>query len=134
MWCVPKQVSMVVYFIVFGSSIAACRLVCSIGNCFADGCSEPLRQNAGLSRPRTLAVSQTRPCLSNIALWLLARVSHIFCSPQYAEGCIGSTVAAWPGPSDSGISGSATGILKNVTLFVFGSRIGMLSVAYSGEP
>jgi len=30
--------------------------------------------------------------------------------------------------------GSATGILKNVTVFVFGSRIGMLSVAYSGEP
>ena len=29
---------------------------------------------------------------------------------------------------------SATGILKNVTLLVFGSRMGMLSVEYSGEP
>ena len=43
-------------------------------------------------------------------------------------------LAACPGPSDSGISASATGILKNDTLFVFGSRIGMLSVEYSGEP
>jgi hypothetical protein len=29
---------------------------------------------------------------------------------------------------------SRTGILKTVALFVFGSRIGMLSVEYSGEP
>src|SRR5215472_15629047 len=43
-------------------------------------------------------------------------------------------LAAWPGPSDSGMPGSCTGSLKNVTLLVFGSRIGMLSVAYSGEP
>jgi hypothetical protein len=64
----------------------------------------------------------------------LARVSHSFSSPQYAEACNGLTLAAWPGPSDSGMFGSATGILKNVTLFVFGSRIGILSVEYSGEP
>src|SRR6478735_10837725 len=32
------------------------------------------------------------------------------------------------------MAGSATGILKNDTVLVFGSRIGMLSVAYSGEP
>ena len=31
------------------------------------------------------------------------------------------------------MSGSATGILKNDTLWVFGSRIGMLSVEYSGD-
>src|SRR5262249_23366679 len=30
--------------------------------------------------------------------------------------------------------GTSTGILKNVTLLVFGSRIGMSSLAYSGEP
>ena len=47
---------------------------------------------------------------------------------------MGFKLAAWPGPSDSGISASATGILKNVTLLLFGSRIGMLSVEYSGEP
>src|SRR3954467_13079983 len=38
------------------------------------------------------------------------------------------------GPNVSGILGSATGILKNVTLCVFGSRMGMSSVEYSGEP
>src|SRR6202021_3541445 len=42
--------------------------------------------------------------------------------------------AACPGPSDSGMPGSRTGILKNVTVLVFGSRIGMLSVEYSGDP
>src|SRR5205814_3551670 len=129
-WCVPKQVSTAVYFIVFGSSTASCRDDCSSGKTLADGCSEPFLQNAGLSRPRTLAASHTRPCPSNIELWLLARVSQSFSSPQYAEGCIGFTLAAWPGPSDSGISASATGILNVVTLLAFGSRIGMLSVEY----
>src|SRR5712664_1163748 len=37
-------------------------------------------------------------------------------------------LAAWPGPSDSGMFGSSTGILKNVTLLDLGSRIGMLTV------
>src|SRR3954454_12850378 len=32
------------------------------------------------------------------------------------------------------MAGSATGILKNDTALVFGSRIGLLSVEYSGEP
>src|SRR6186713_3755086 len=41
---------------------------------------------------------------------------------------------ACPGPSETGISGSATGILKYDTVWVFGSRIGMLSVEYSGAP
>ena len=63
-----------------------------------------------------------------------ARVSHNTSPPQYGESASGLTVPAWPGPSDTGISGSRTGILKNETLFVFGSRIGMLSVEYSGEP
>jgi hypothetical protein len=30
-----------------------------------------------------------RPFLSNIALWLLARVSHSFSVPQYGDGCSG---------------------------------------------
>jgi len=37
-------------------------------------------------------------------------------------------------PNDSGVCGSATGILKKVTLCVFGSRIGMSSDEYSFEP
>src|SRR3954452_3527096 len=44
-----------------------------------------------------------------------------------ALGCSG-------GPNVSGMFGSATGILKNVTLCVFGSRIGMSSDEYSFEP
>jgi hypothetical protein len=32
------------------------------------------------------------------------------------------------------MSGSRTGILKAVTEFVLGSRIGIMSVEYSGEP
>ena len=43
-------------------------------------------------------------------------------------------LAACPGPSASGMSASRTGILNVVTLLVRGSRIGMMSVLYSGEP
>src|SRR5437764_14052128 len=122
------------YFMVLGSSMATCRGDLSSGNTLAEGWSEPFLQKAGLSMPRTVAAIHTRPFLSNMALWLLARVSQVFSSPQYAEACSGLMLAAWPGPSDSGMFGSSTGILKNVTLLVFGSRIGMLSVEYSGEP
>src|SRR6185436_2117848 len=125
---------MKVYFMVVGSSIATWRDDCCNGNAFADGCVEPCLQNAGLSRSRTVAASHTRPLESNIELWLLARVSQSFSSPQYAEGASGRTLAACPGPSASGMPGSATGILKVVTLPLRGSRIGMLSVEYSGEP
>src|SRR5262249_223438 len=50
--------------------------------------------------------------------------------------CIGLGAAeAWNGgPNDSGAFGSATGILKNVTVCVFGSRIGISSLEYSAEP
>ena len=70
------------YFIVFGSNIASCRWLCVSGKSFADGWSEPSLQKAGLSRPRTEAVSHTRPFLSIIMLWLLTRVSQICRSPQ----------------------------------------------------
>src|SRR5215472_9829533 len=43
-------------------------------------------------------------------------------------------MAACPGPSPSGVSASRTGALKLVTVWVFGSKIGMTSVEYSGEP
>src|SRR3989441_13296729 len=135
-WWVPKQVSMKLYFIVFGSSIDTWRPERSSGNTLAEGCSEPFLQKAGFSMPRTAAANHTRPFLSNMPLWLLARWLQIFAPPQYAEGSIGFAAAeAWKGgPNDSGALGSATGILKNVTLFGLGSRIAMLSVAYSGEP
>ena len=70
------------YFIVCGSSIASCRRLCLSGKTFAEGWSDPALQKAGLSRPRTEAVSHTRPLLSSIALWLLTRVSQICRSPQ----------------------------------------------------
>ena len=71
-----------VYFMVFGSRIARCRLVRSSGNSFADGWLEPFLQKSGLFGPRTAAASQRRPLRSNIELWLLALESHSFSSPQ----------------------------------------------------
>ena len=66
--------------------------------------------------PRTFAANHTRPLSSNMALCWLALVSHRISSPQYAEGCVGLMAPAWPGPSESGMFGSATGILKYDTL------------------
>src|SRR3954469_8474737 len=124
------------YFIVFGSSIEACRPERSSGNAFAEGCSDPFLQKSGFSIPRTEAANHTRPLSSNMPLWLLARWFQIFSSPQYAEAPTGFIVALGcsGGPNVSGISGSATGILKNVTLWVFGSRIGISSDEYSFDP
>src|SRR5262249_18352460 len=127
---------MKLYFIVLGSSIATWRPDWSSGNTLAEGWSELFLQKAGLSIPRTAAANHTRPPLSNMPLWLWPRWLKIFSSPQEAEGCVGFGMAeAWKGgPNDSGAFGSATGILKNVTLCVFGSRIGISSLEYSGEP
>src|SRR6516225_5377977 len=122
---------MKLYFIVLGSSIATWRADFSSGNALAEGWSEPFLQNAGSSMPRTVADNQSRPFSSNMALWLFARVSQSFFSPQEAYGSSGCTLPAWPAPNASGISGSATGILKNDTWWVFGCRIVILSVAYS---
>src|SRR6266478_3186354 len=72
---------MKLYFIVLGSSIATWRPDCSSGNTLAEGWSEPFLQNAGLSNPRTAAANHTRPFLSNMPLWLLARWLQIFSSP-----------------------------------------------------
>src|ERR671922_2002683 len=114
---------MKLYFIVFGSSTDAWRPERSSGNTSADGWFEPFLQKAGFSIPRTAAANHTRPFLSNMPLWLLARWLQIFSSPQYGEGSIGfATAEAWKGgPNDSGASRSATGILKKVVLCVFGS-------------
>ena len=73
---------MKLYFIVLGSSIATWRADFCSGNILAEGWSEPCLQNAGLSMPRTVAESQSRPFSSNMELWLFARVSQSFCSPQ----------------------------------------------------
>src|SRR5215469_13000969 len=98
--------------------MATWRVDFSSGKTLAYGLSEPFLHQAGLSWPRTVAASHSRPFSSNIELWLFARVSQSFLLPQYADGSSGFTAPAWPGPSDSGISGSATGSLKNDTLLV----------------
>src|SRR3984885_80723 len=133
-WWVVKQVSTKVYFIVFGSSMAIWRWLCSSGNSFADVRSDPLPQKSGSLTPRTAAASHTRPFPSIIELWLLMWVSQICSLPQYGEAASGLSAAAWPGPSENGISASRTGAWNLVTLFFTGSRIGMISVEYSGEP
>src|SRR6202795_1747110 len=127
---------MKLYFIVLGSSIDTCRPERSSGNALADGRSEPFLHQAGFSMPRTAAANHTRPLPSNMPLWLLARWLQICSSPQYAEAPIGLSVALGcsGGPNISGILGSATGILKNLPEFFFGSRIGMSSDEYSFEP
>ncbi|MGH7310697.1 MAG: hypothetical protein ACREK6_18605 [Candidatus Rokuibacteriota bacterium] len=54
----------------------------SSGNTLAEGWSEPFLQKAALSMLRTAAANHTRPFLSNMPLWLLARWLQIFASPQ----------------------------------------------------
>src|SRR3712207_6117497 len=127
---------MSVYFMVLGSSIEACRPDWAIGKTLAEGWSEPSLQKAGLSLPRTEAANHTRPCLSNMPLWLLERWLQIFSSPQYGDGMVGVGAAeAWNGgPNDSGPFGSSTLMRKVVAVCVFGSRIGMSSLEYSGDP
>ena len=77
-----KQVSMWVSFSVFGSYIATWRPASSIGNSFADGWSEPLRQNAGVGGWRMREVSQTRPSWSSIGLCTEVWLFQIISSPQ----------------------------------------------------
>src|SRR5436853_7941534 len=88
-WCVPKHVSTVVIFFVFGSQSCICRLLCGMGTTLADGCFEPSRQNAGVSDGRMRAATQTRASLSIAKLcdsdWLV----HSTSSPQYAAGPAG---------------------------------------------
>src|SRR5262245_33994935 len=121
-----------------GLRIEHCRLppIPVERKCLCRGMIRSFFAEVGLSGPRTLAASHTRPSLSNIELWLLARESQIVSSPQYGDGAFGFGMALpWSGgPSDGAMLVSRTGSLKNVTLCVFGSRIGMLSVEYSGDP
>src|SRR4030088_1427503 len=61
MWWVVKHRSIWVILSLLGSYSAAWRAAVSIGNSFAEGRSEPLRQNSGVAGLRMRAVSQTRP-------------------------------------------------------------------------
>src|SRR4030095_6339965 len=131
MW---KRVSTNVYCCVLGSSMVTARFVRSSGKSLAEGWSEPFLQKSGLLGPRTVAANHTRPFRSNIPLWLLAFVFQIFSSPQYGDGCMSLSLAAWPGPSASGVFASRTGATKFEVACFIGSRIGMMSVLYSADP
>src|SRR4029078_1963905 len=100
------------YSLVLGSNTATWRGLFSIGKTLAYWFSEPFLHQAGLSMPRTVSAIQTRPLPSNMALWLLALVSHRTSSPQSADGAVGLIAAAWAGRGETGMPASATGILK----------------------
>src|SRR5262245_17807203 len=88
-WCVPKHVSTVVIFCVFGSHICTWRLLCAIGTTFADGWLDPSRQNAAVSLGRMRAATQTRACLSIAKLCASDLLFQIASSAQYTEDAAG---------------------------------------------
>src|SRR5687767_1528341 len=116
-WCVPKQVSMVVTFLVFGSYICIWRPLCSIGNTCAEVWLDPLRQNSAVWFGRILAATQTRLLPSIAKLCAVLCAVQIDSSPQYGDACAG-------GPG-RGVLGSRTcSGTCSVALF-FGSTTGM---------
>ncbi len=84
--------------------------------------------------PRTVAASQTRPLLVEHRVVVVG-----LGVPEHLVAPVGRRRRRL---DRAGVARSernrhvriGTGILKNDTLWVFGSRIGMLSVEYSGEP
>src|SRR5215831_7155467 len=126
-WCVSKHVSMYVIFFVCGSYMAACRTDISIGKRFAEGCVEPALQYAGVSGVRTLAVTQTLPCRSNIGLCTSVRLSQMASLPQYGDG-----FKTLPGACGCFRSGGGRVMLDVVACT--GSRTGRRSVLSSGDP
>ena len=74
------------------------------GTPWRTGCSEPFLHQAGLSMPRTVAASQTRPLLVEhgvvvVGAWC-PRGSR---RPNRPKAAVGLIAPAWPGPSDTGM-------------------------------
>src|SRR5262245_56133614 len=88
-WCVPKQVSIVVIFLAFGSHICTWRLLCAMGATLADGWFEPSRQNAAVSLGLIRAATHTRACLSIAKLCASDWLFQIASSAQYTEDAAG---------------------------------------------
>ena len=86
-----------------------------------------LAEGRDCSAPRIAAANHTRPFLSNMPLWLLALLSQICLLAPVRRGLHRLFVAALPDPSASGCR-RAPGSVKFVAVWVFGSRIGMMSV------
>src|SRR5258708_1346406 len=118
---------MSVNFPVFGSYMESWRFERCTGKVFAGGGSEPFRQNAGFSGPRTREVNQTLPFSSNIGLCGLVWLSQIGSAPQYGDGAIGLFFV-------EGVFGSRTGTLISLAVCRTGSRTGTKSVLSSVAP
>src|ERR1041385_2582436 len=127
-WCVPKQVLIVVSFLVFGSYIASCRPERLTGKSFADGCVDPALQNAGLSAGRIVDVIHTRPFSSNIALWTLFLLDQGGSSPKYADG------APVFGPAATGVAGSRTVSGTRLIVLWTGASTGREALLSWSEP
>src|ERR1051325_5943065 len=118
-WCVPKQVSIVTTFFVFGSYISIWRPLCSSGNTCADGWLDPLRQKSGVGFGRIRAAIQTRPCASIEKLCAVVWLVQIASSAQYGDGCAGGLLA-W-----LGVLGSRTSSFTWLTPLCPGITTGM---------
>src|SRR5512147_2390074 len=88
-WWVPKQVSIVTTFLVFGSYICIWRPLCSSGNACAEGWLDPLRQKSAVGFGRIRAAIHTRLCPSIAKLCAVVWLVQIASSPQYGDGCAG---------------------------------------------
>src|SRR4051794_20271657 len=73
-------------FFVAGSYTANCRPERSTGVAFADGRSDPVLQNPGLSLARMRDVYHSLPRSSNIGLCTVVWLSQIASSPQIGDG------------------------------------------------
>src|ERR1700674_652903 len=104
-----------------------CRPEFSSGKAFAEGCVDPALQKSGLRCGRIRAVNQMWPFSSIIGLCMMVWLSQIGFSPQTAHGAKRSFLVF-------GVLGSRTGCFTSLAVAVFGSRIGMKSVLFSGEP
>src|SRR6266850_6786824 len=114
--------------LVFGSYIVIWRPELLIGNTFADGWSEPARQNAGVAFGRILAANQMRDLSSKYRLCGLVWASQIFSSPKYGEAAnIGTSCS-------DGVFGSRTGSFTSYAMFFTGSNTGTMSVEFSVAP
>src|SRR5688572_11961689 len=110
-------------FLVLGSKTPTWRPPLSTGKSFADGCSEPFLQKAGLAGGRIRVVIQTRPRASNIGLWTEAWLFQIRSVPQSGEGA-SISVSDLAIIMVSGVFGSRTGTFTSVALWRTGSRTG----------
>ena len=107
--------------------MARWRLDCSSGNSFADGCSEPILQKAGLAGGRD---SGGKP---DPAFFIEHRIVHA--GLAVPDRSLPSTARLpWDWFFEDGVAGSRTGIFTSLLMLSTGSRIGTRFELSSGEP